>query len=457
MKKIFLLFLSVLFCFSAVACGPGSGGSGYIEDVAIDTDYEGSLKISYLPGDPGELEILYALRDSFEDKYPNIRTTLAVMSGTNYLETLSKQAAGETIGDIIWCSDEYVTMVAEKNYLEDLTPYLAQEKINFDYSLYDANMMKLGKSFTEKGQYFLPRDYTQAVLVVNKQIFAEVQAAVPGLEMPGNDITMDELYELCGQIQPYLNAHKPNNLQRYAFNPSMFWQPVVHSAVTSYGAEIISEEGKLAVNDETKEAYDTLKRFADAGYIDQLGNASFTRGETVFAVTTKTHITKILNMTYKDEEGNVKPVPVDFLPYPVTGNDGANYIPCGTSGYGMFSKSNHKREAIAFLLHMMSEEGQIALAQSKNAIPIMNSFLTDPEKIALWEIEANGEKLNSEAFIYNKDRVCLNDLLKDVDRFDDHTEVINGILEMFKNYVKGTTWSQCVSDLESKIGKFMNK
>ena len=457
MKKVFLLFLAALICFSAAACGSNSGNSGYIEDVAIDTDYEGSLKISYLPGDPGELEILYALRDSFEKKYPNIRTTLAVMSGTNYLETLSKQAAAETIGDVFWCSDEYVTMAAETNYLEDLTPYLAQEKINFDYSLYDANMMKLGKSFAEEGQYFLPRDYTQAVLVVNKQIFAEVQAAVPGLEMPGNDITMDELFELCGKIQPYLNENKPNGLQRYAFNPSMFWQPVVHSAVTSYGAEIISDEGKLAVTDETREAYDTLKRFADAGYIDALGNASFTMGETVFAVTTKTHITKILGMTYQDEDGNVHPVPVDFLPYPVTGNEGADYIPCGTSGYGMFSRSQHKREAIAFLLHMMSEEGQTALAQSKNAIPCMNSFLTDPEKIALWEIEANGEKLNSQAFIYNKDRVCLNDLLKDVDSYGDHTDIANGIREMFRDYVSGTDWNQCVADLESSVGRYMNK
>jgi len=451
-----MIVLSVLLGVSVLAgCGGGGEGDGYIADVYISEDYTGELKVNYIPGDVGEFVILEKLTDAFRAKYPNITVKLQTLTGNDYFKTISSMAAAGTLGDVFLCQDEYLTMTAKRNYLDDLTPYLAQEKLNFDASLYNDNMMAQSK--VDGKQYMLPRDHSQVVIVVNLTMFDAAKAwlfAQDGteIELPGDDWTMDDFYEIAGKVQPYLNANKPNGLQRYAACLGTLWTPVVNTVVKAKGGKII-ENNKLAIDNDTQAAYQEIKRFADAGYAHKIDDVSFTLGEVMFAISTRTHFSKCDDM----KSGGQK-VDFDYLPFPQIGDGSKDYIPSGAVGYGMFSRSKHKREAMAYLRFMMSEEGQKALCASGNIVPTMKSFYTDETLKAHWQMKKTGgtEYYNNGAFIYNVEKTHLSDLTASVVQYDKNVDILNGIIGFFRSYNLGEkTWATGLSDLEKSIGSYL--
>lgn len=463
MKKIAAFVLSLASVFSFVACGGNGGkGDGQVDDIKIANDYKGSLSISYLPGDQAEYVILNSVVTEFKKEYPNIKVSMRALSGSDYLQAVAQMAPAGNIGDVIFCTDENLQMMAKRNYFENLSPYLEQEKIAFDDTLYNSQVMDMAK--IDGSYYMMPRENTQVVISVNKTMFEEVQAVLNADEDPTNDITMpdnewtlDDAYEICGKIQPYLNEHKPNSLQRYAISFTHTWAPIFNAVIKANGGKLV-EDNKLLIDETTQTAFDELKRFYDAGYAPISNSVMFTTQEVMFAVTTATHHTKNANM----KKSNGDAVEIDYLPFPKTGEEGAAYIPAGTSGYGMFSRSSHKREAFAFLMFMMSDKGQTALCESGNIIPVMNKYCSEETLKTAWAktqmVNGTEVSLNNEAFVYNYDKVQLNDMLNSLERYDKNVEIKNAFIEMIRSYTANeASWSSASGKVYDKVGGYFSK
>lgn len=458
MKKILILILAlVMGGLSLTGCG-GNADLDYIEDIFIENDYEGQLKISYIAGDTAEIEILSALKTAFNDKYPNIRIQLSPING-DYIDMVMRMAPAGNLGDIFWVGDEQRDFVANSGYLANLTPYLEQDKISFDYNLYNEAMMNQGRLYTTGDQYIMPRDYTQVVVQYNKDIFDEYNEANPNdrISYPQNGWTLEDCYQICKKLQPYLDANKPGGQTRYAMSWGLTWTPIYTSAIRAYGGAIFDEEGKLVLDGKSessanaKTGIDRIVRFMNEGLNAKQDDSNYFYGEAAMALTTKTHMSKVTS-----SQSRVKNT--DYVSYPKMGeNEDSPYIPCGMSGYGMFAGSKHKREAFAFLTFMMSEAGQSAIAESQCGIPVMKTFLTDPEKKKLWAGKnVSGVEFNNEAFIYDSDSVLLNDATKDVKNYREHINIMNTIASMVHSYLTGSkTWDAAVAEMVGDLERYL--
>lgn len=101
-----------------------------------------------------------------------------------------------------------------------------------------------------------------------------------------------------------------------------------------------------------------------------------------------------INKTFK--EGNW-----DVVAFPTM--DAEHYVGSGTTGYSVSSYSEHRKEAVDFLMFMMSEEGMSIMAQSGMIIPSRISMNTQD---AAWRSFPNAS-INQDAFIYEPDRDLL--------------------------------------------------
>lgn len=448
MRKFLTAAMAIVLAFGFTGCGNNGGTSEpSTDEIVIDKNYEGSLSITYVSGDVGEYVLLSTLVDAFKQEYPNINVKLGAFTATEYLKGVSQMAAAGTIGDVFFSNDELVGLVAQKNYMQDLTDYL--EAYNFDASLYDSNMMSLGKVYGK--QYFLPRDYSQVVISVNKTLWDEVAANVD-IEYPSNDWTLEDWYEIAEKAQPYLSANPVAGMNRYVGGPSYGWLPVMNAFVSSYGGQILNENGELALQDSDEAVFAKIKDFVDIKADPTSGDASFTYGNVLFATTTRTHYSKYSKIPTVDGS---KYVDIDYLPYPKCGTEDRPYIPCGTSGYGMFSKSKHKKEAMAFLTFMMSDKGQEALIASGNAIPVANKYLDNYNEYEQLKLVHNGKELNVSAFVSNRDKVVLNDVVLRLKDYSYSTDFSAAMNSFGTDYAKnGTSWSTCIKDLRKKMEAF---
>lgn len=433
-KKILATIFASAMVLSSTSCGIfGSGATSQIDatEILIDSDYVGSVSLSYILSDPGEQLIAETIASSFMEKYPNITVTLDVITGT-MTEYVSKKAAAGNCPDVLFLTDDVLNLFAGKNYLADLSQYFSAD--NFDQELYDGSkyyqsVVTLGKYKSSQGQYAFPRDYSQVVMAYNKDLF---DAA--GIEYPADDWTEEDFMDICEDFKTYFNSIGDTRSLPVCYG--LDWTATLYGYVKGNGGEFMDDDGNIMLEEpETKAAVDKMKQYYARGYDDPKGVASFMANSLAMTVSLKTHLSK-----YKAANMNF-----DFAPLPKVSDENP-YIPCGLAGYGMFSASTHKKEAYALLRHIISLEGQTALAGTGNIVPIIKEFATKEDLRALWM----DDNYNCDAFVMYSDRTQPNNILRGLSKTSEQENITNYLIGAMREYMQGKiNWSEAVKSFRT--------
>lgn len=384
MKRIISLLLALAIIATipfAVSCGKKGAQDVDPSDLNLEVDPEVSvtLKIAIMNED-GEVKTIEKLEEGFNKKYPNVKFKNQKI--TNYEQTIQGDVAAGVVYDLMWVSDQYVTLFAESNLLENLDPYI--EKSGFDKSLYYDSVIKLGQKNHNGVQYFLPRDINKLVVYLNKGIFKKYDVA-----LPENGWTWSDMLETCKKLYD-AGCNYVNNKQ-FAVEADFDWRILMYSFTSSYGGTIVDKEGNIVLDEKYQNGLKEMHKLIEKGYATYTQGVSqnFVSGRTAMKFQVRPYAQSYYAALQNDLEA------VSF-PKIISGVEGD--VPCcgaGTTGYGISKSSKNKVVAWKFLEYLMSKDGQEEISKSGTITPSLKSVAEDEN--AIWRTTI---PINSDAFVY---------------------------------------------------------
>lgn len=359
MKRIIAAFIMVSLVISLVSCGGKDGPTSSIAsevNVNIDKNVSASIRFA-ITVDPSEKRTAQAFINGFNKLYPNIKINIEPIAGDFRTQLLS-QVASNTMPDIAWVPDNWVSIFAEKNALLNLDPYIKAS--NVDLNDFYPSMLKMGQKNHNGSQYMMPRDYNHVVVYYNKDLFDESKVAYPK-----DGWTWDEFVETAKK----LTKLKDGKIDQYGVNAMLFWQPVYLPIIAGFGGEVLDSKGTPLMNsDKTKQAITVMNDLVKSGSTFNPFNPppvdAFLSEKAAMFFAPRPFMG---NAT--DAAINFDVVTFPKLPIPFTGT--------GTSGYGIYSKTKYPNEAWAFLNYMVSKDGQIEFSKTGSAVPVLKSLAND--------------------------------------------------------------------------------
>lgn len=142
----------------------------------------------------------------------------------SYSEWLAEQILKGTEPDLYFVLPEDFDLLVSSGALTDLDRLIAADP-GFDTSLYYEPCLRSGQA--NGSQYALPHESVPTIMFVNKTLLA-----ANDIEMPGNDWTWDDFYDICAQVTDV------DNRQFGAYDYTWL------NALYSNGASLFSEDGR---------------------------------------------------------------------------------------------------------------------------------------------------------------------------------------------------------------------
>ncbi len=385
MLKKLVCFLLALCCSLALFAGctkPSDGGSVDPDklDLNIDSNIKETLRVAIM-NEPGEIATINELEKGFKKLYPNV--TIKVQKITNYEQSIQGDVAAGVVYDVMWVSDQYVSLFADSGLLESLDPFI--EKSGFDTSLYYDSVIKLGQKNHNGAQYFMPRDINKMVVYLNKKIFAQ-----HNVELPDNDWTWSDFLDVCKKL--YDNGCNYNTSKQQAVEVDFDWRILMYSFSKSFGGTIINEKGEAVLDEQFQMGLKEMHKLIENGYAQYSPGVqqNFVSGRTAMRFQVRPYAQSYYASLGEDLEA------VAF-PKIISGIDGTSpSCGAGTTGYGISKASTKKVLAWKFLEYMMSEEGQNTISKSGTIVPSLKSLAEDEN--AVWRTII---PINSDAFVYS--------------------------------------------------------
>ena len=133
----------------------------------------------------GNEETLQKMYEAFHEEYPNITVNIETIGYDDYFTQMQTRVAGGTAPDCYELNIENFAAYANKGVLAEL--------IGIDTSGYNATALN---AFAVDGkQYGVPGNFSNVVLIYNKDLFDQA-----GISYPTNDWTWDDAMEACEKI-----------------------------------------------------------------------------------------------------------------------------------------------------------------------------------------------------------------------------------------------------------------
>lgn len=133
----------------------------------------------------GNEETLQKMYEAFHEEYPNITVNIETIGYDDYFTQMQTRVAGGTAPDCYELNIENFAAYANKGVLAELT--------GIDTSGYNATALN---AFSVNGkQYGVPGNFSNVVLIYNKDLFDQA-----GISYPTNDWTWDDAMEACEKI-----------------------------------------------------------------------------------------------------------------------------------------------------------------------------------------------------------------------------------------------------------------
>lgn len=415
MKKVISFILCVLM--SAGMVGALTGCAKPFEREAfelIEKDTVGELKIG-VKNEPTELAIMQAFVESFELEYPNIEVTVEPMQANNYRETLSQYyqadlASPGSMPDIISFGTEIFEYMDDKqevamNLQEFVDKTVEAELLNL--ADYYENIWSVGKKDGTGDMFMIPRSYDHVVAYYNKRIFKQAAEHLGMSEddiMPFNGWTWDDFLERMGYIRQFYNETNKSNL--YLIDANLEWEAVYNPIYESCGVQYFDESGNVALDSqETRDALNIMNDLVVRKIVGPFGgsssNANFEGGQGCMMF----HTIATKSRWYGKHGSDL-----DVATFPLIGDNPV--VGAGAVGYTIYGRSMNSNIAWAFLVHMLSKDGQNAASATGNIVPIRKDLAGIDQE---WAKYPAGSELNQEAFIYNSKYDKVTSYMREVD------------------------------------------
>lgn len=226
-KRLFALtagLLTAALVFSACGGAP-AGESGGSQSAAASsgsgTDAE-PVTITYcnFNASGGKEETLQQMYEAFHEEYPNITVEIETIGFDDYFTQMQTRVAGGTAPDCYELNIENFSAYANKGVLAEIT--------DVDLSRIDETALN---AFNVGGkQYGLPGNFSNVVLVYNKDLFDQAN-----LDYPTADWTQDDVQAAAEAIR--------------ALGDDIFgiYQPVTYNefykVAAQYGGSLLNEDG----------------------------------------------------------------------------------------------------------------------------------------------------------------------------------------------------------------------
>ena len=361
MKKYFksavVILLALIMTFSIVACSkPGIVSQEELEKAEKEGVAEGSVTFTYSPAaeTSDNREAANRFLSAFEKKYKDVKVE------RDYSVTSDARIASADIGDVFFFAEEhtYKYAVTDKALLP-LDGFVEK----FDINLSDVYSGIYSLGLVNGRLYFVPRDYNHVALIYNKDAVTEAGVS----EQVKPEWTWEEFQILCDQL---------NSEDYFPIQLQLVWSPVYTAffeAYTHRNSWCSTTDKKITFNDEAgdilravKEALDLAKK--DYAKIPGVNDsaAGFSGKEAIFA--TCVYPTVQAEGKAYDNKG----VAWDIINMPLFKNPSFG---CGSSGVGVYSRTQNVTAAAALALFFFTPEGQRAFnAGQGGSVPLLKSL-----------------------------------------------------------------------------------
>lgn len=215
MKKKFLALMLLVLGLVLAGCGNQ-------EKVLTIGVYSGSY---WNTPNGNSYQILDDAIAMFEQAHPGVKVEYASgIPASSYSEWLAEQILKGTEPDVYFVLPEDFDLLVSSGALAQLDERIGEDP-EFDTSVYYGSCLRSGQS---KGrQYALPHESVPTIMFVNKTLLE-----ANGIDMPDNDWTWDDFYDICAQITD-VDARQYGV---YGYS----WLDAIHSN----GASLFSEDGR---------------------------------------------------------------------------------------------------------------------------------------------------------------------------------------------------------------------
>ena len=215
-KEIVVLLQVLMLCLCLASCG------GNKETVLTIGVYSGS----YWNTPNGNCyQILDEAIDLFEESHPGVKVEyVSGIPAGSYSEWLTGQILKGTEPDLYFVLPEDFDLLVSSGALAQLDERIAADP-EFDTSVYYESCLRSGQS--KGSQYALPHESVPTIMFVNKTLLE-----ANGIEMPANDWTWEDFYNICQQIT-HVDQHQ-YGVYGYSWLDAMY----------SNGASLFSEDGR---------------------------------------------------------------------------------------------------------------------------------------------------------------------------------------------------------------------
>lgn len=417
MKKLSLVFLSlVVLCASLAGCaslkpGPSENPArdpGTI-NLNLDPDVQAEISILIPSGNANETTMIDALIDSFNLKYPYVTFKYSYVSVNSYENTIRNLARTGSLDDIFWTNSPDLYYPADTDIAENLTPYIEATEnagvfdvdVDFYQEFFDCSSVN--------GQlYAIPRSADSVVTFVNTDILRKAGVDLnPETTVVKDGWSWDEFLGVCQQVRDYLD--RTGRQSDYVLDANLTaWLSTCYPILRSYGADILDNEGKNAVDSaETRACLEMLRDMVEKRYIVDTSKesaSSFEAGTSAFLFQSASVSLYANRPALKNK--------IDLVSFPLIGENPK--IGSGIAGYMINAKLSEEEKDVcwAFLCHMLSYDGQQAMGAAGLNLASIRRDLAD-YTTANWGKDYSN--INMGAYLYGSEYKIAVDFLARVD------------------------------------------
>ena len=371
----------------------GGGGDDVTVNLNVDKNIEAEISILIPGGNENEQTMINCLIDDFCEEYPNVTISKSFVAVGSYDNTVRSLAASGNLDDIIWSNSPDFYYCVAKDYVQNLNPYIkASEEagvFNVEEDFY--------KEFFDCGSlngnlYCIPRSADSVVTFYNTEILNNA-----GVDMNTvvNGWTWDTFMDACQKVRTWMD----NNGKRshYVLDANLTtWLSVCYPMLVSYGADVLNEDGEVALDSAaTRACLEMVREMVDKRYICDSTNSSgssFESGTSAFLFQSASVSLFANRKTLKGK--------MDIVSFPLIQDNNAPKIGSGIAGYCISKFSQNKDLCWQFLNYMLSYEGQQRMGENGLNLASIRKDLSDHTK-ANWG--KGYESLNLSAYLYGSE------------------------------------------------------
>ncbi|MFI5842736.1 ABC transporter substrate-binding protein [Catenuloplanes sp. NPDC051500] len=159
---------AMLILGGVTACDQGGAGEGSAE----------TLSFFFWGGDK-RIQLTQQVLDLYHKRHPNVTFTVSSQPNAGYFDELAKRIDGGTAPDLFQIDDNYLTEFAQRDYLLDLGPYLADDRI--DLAQVSNGLVRYGR--VDEKQVGIAAAENTAALVYDKSLLDRLGVAAPSSGM----------------------------------------------------------------------------------------------------------------------------------------------------------------------------------------------------------------------------------------------------------------------------------